>query len=322
MNDSTTQFARASRRPQEYELARFKHDERQISAASQLHRESFASLRLRPAKVPVQNDLVASVVTGTILAGAFNPWDRALYLSVKDDRPFLSRSNFVRPYEGFRQAMAQRIVSGGLYFFLQGLAQDTLQPAMQRHGYSAGDQAMAVGLSAGFANGIMLNQLATVKYYTWNKSGRNLSFLSACARMYQQAGIRPFLRGMMATGARDMVFGLTYEWIRSRYRDKLSTSALFVNMTAGAAATVVSGPLNYVRNMQYAASLKQPCPSTWAILSHLFGNARAQSTWMGTLQYLQFRLRIGWGSLRVAVGMSAGQALFDWSRTLMTVSNV
>ena len=36
-------------------------------------------------------------------AGLFNPWDRALYLSVKHSRPFLSGENFQRPYQGFWQ---------------------------------------------------------------------------------------------------------------------------------------------------------------------------------------------------------------------------
>eukprot|EP00045_Choanoeca_perplexa_P002971 m.27980 g.27980 ORF g.27980 m.27980 type:complete len:324 (-) comp11797_c0_seq1:50-1021(-) len=260
-------------------------------------------------------DLLASGATGAFLAGAFNPWDRALYLSVRDERPFLARQNFLHPYEGFSQAVAQRVVSGGLYFFLQGVSHDLVGAALQNQGYSREAQAIVVGVTAGFVNGMLLNHLATVKYYTWNTAGgSNLSFAQACREMYATRGYRPFMRGMMATGYRDMFFGLTYEWLRTRYRDRTPFSKLTINLMAGACATVVSGPLNYARNMQYATSLKQPCPSTWRVIADLFTNARNQPSWRAKLHYLQFRLRVGWGSLRVAVGMSAGQALFDWTR--------
>ena len=40
----------------------------------------------------------------------------ALYLSVRDRRPFLHRQNWVDPYQGFLQTIVHRAVSGGLYF--------------------------------------------------------------------------------------------------------------------------------------------------------------------------------------------------------------
>ncbi|EWM23565.1 hypothetical protein Naga_101424g1 [Nannochloropsis gaditana] len=43
------------------------------------------------------------LIGGVTQAGLFNPWDRALYLSVKYSRPFLSVANFQRPYQGFWQ---------------------------------------------------------------------------------------------------------------------------------------------------------------------------------------------------------------------------
>ena len=52
--------------------------------------------------------------------------DRALYVSVRDQQPFLRLANFHRPYQGFDQAMVQRTVSAGLYFALQGTFEATL----------------------------------------------------------------------------------------------------------------------------------------------------------------------------------------------------
>ena len=116
-----------------------------------------------------------------------------------------------------------------------------------------------------------------------------------------------------------MVFGVTYEWIRTKYHDRFSGSTLGVNVLAGAFATVVSGPLNYARNMQYAAPMSSSSPSTLAAVDKLFRTAWKQPTWPAAAGYLQHRLRIGWGSARVAVGMAVGQALFDWTRSFSRV---
>lgn len=59
------------------------------------------------------------MITGVFVAGLFNPYDRALYLSVKERRPFRSRQNFVNPYRGFLQTVGIRAFSGGLWFPLE-----------------------------------------------------------------------------------------------------------------------------------------------------------------------------------------------------------
>ena len=59
------------------------------------------------------------ITAGVIQAGLFNPWDRALYLSIKNDVPFLSYQNFQNPYTGFLQSVGHRALSGGLYYPLE-----------------------------------------------------------------------------------------------------------------------------------------------------------------------------------------------------------
>lgn len=48
------------------------------------------------------------VFSGFVQASMFNPWDRALYLSVKNNRKFLDKQNFVNPFAGVFQTLAQR----------------------------------------------------------------------------------------------------------------------------------------------------------------------------------------------------------------------
>jgi hypothetical protein len=64
--------------------------------------------------------VACGLASGAILAGVFNPYDRALYLSVQHKRAFLCPANFANPYQGFAQSIVLRMVSSGLYFPLEG----------------------------------------------------------------------------------------------------------------------------------------------------------------------------------------------------------
>ncbi len=118
---------------------------------------------------------------GSIQSALFNPWDRALYLSVKEKRPFLNRLNFHNPWQGWMQSSVQRMISGGLYFSLQGLIVDALHVDQPMSVYTA----FGVGVIAGSLNGeaptwskqslssftlrtgMLLNPLAAIKYHLW-----------------------------------------------------------------------------------------------------------------------------------------------------------
>jgi hypothetical protein len=67
------------------------------------------------------SSFICGIAAGVIQAGIFNPYDRALYLSVKDHRPFLRIENWKSPYSGFFQSIGSRALSGGLYFPLEHL---------------------------------------------------------------------------------------------------------------------------------------------------------------------------------------------------------
>lgn len=59
------------------------------------------------------------LISGLIQAIVFNPWDRALYLSVKESRSFININNFKQPFTGLLQSIFQRAISAGLYFPLE-----------------------------------------------------------------------------------------------------------------------------------------------------------------------------------------------------------
>lgn len=112
------------------------------------------------------------MASGLIQAFVFNPWDRALYLSVKMERPFLHKENFRAPMNGVTQTVIQRAISAGLYFPLEEIFSDLLrssQPETNRD-VTAWTSFLA-GTLAGTVNGIVMNPFSRIKVsleiYSW-----------------------------------------------------------------------------------------------------------------------------------------------------------
>lgn len=68
---------------------------------------------------PKSLELCGGISIGMFVALLLNPWDRALYCSVTNVRPFIDWRNFSRPFEGVGQSLFQRSISHGLYFPLE-----------------------------------------------------------------------------------------------------------------------------------------------------------------------------------------------------------
>jgi hypothetical protein len=128
------------------------------------------------------------------------------------------------------------------------------------------------------------------------------------------------------SGLRDTIFGLTYEVLRTSLRKhtfslgarEYKPSQFSSNIAAGLAATIVSGPLNYARNMQYATKAHKVPPSIASSIVQLVSEASAQAGLRERLVLLQQRLGVGWGSARVALGMASGQLLFETVRGFLS----
>jgi hypothetical protein len=78
---------------------------------------------------------------------------------------------------------------------------------------------------------------------------------------------------------------------------------------AAALATILSGPFNFARNIQYASRGEQRPLTTTAILQNLVHETRHHAQ---PGRFLQNRLQLGWGTARVAFGISLGHGIYDW----------
>jgi hypothetical protein len=214
--------------------------------------------------------------------------------------------NWKEPYRGIGQTLLQRTVSTGLYFPLEDACT------------AAFGNSLLGGQAAGILNAMVLNPLALIKYQTWG-ADESRSLLRQARRMYRDRGIKIFLRGTTATAARDGVFGGCFAIRRclTEEQDTDGITSFAISVGCAVIGTVVSSPFNYIRNMAYAAETNTPLESLAAkqtfwrhVLDGLAKEARDQSTFVKRLKHLGQRLRLGWGTTRVAVGMAITDRLY------------
>jgi hypothetical protein len=125
----------------------------------------------------------------------------------------------------------------------------------------------------------------------------------------------------MATVHRDLVFGGVFSLLRHQLprlspdyqrktRSKKGTDFVS-NLIAGMMATILSSPLNYVRNIHYSTSPSDIPQSTMVVLKDLWKESQKEGSAYRSFRFLQQRLRIGWGTARVGCGMAVGSKLYE-----------
>ncbi len=250
-------------------------------------------------------NFVAGIVAGSVIAGFFSPWDRALYISVRDRIPFFDKTCWRNPYQGFLNGMLQRTLSSGLYFPLYDFY---LRPVSKFLPLSDNLVPIVSGNFAGITSGILLNSLCVIKYGNW---GSEISTGETAKMLIRKNGLKTFLNGTGTTMCRDAVFGSLFAGIRYNMTNENSTriERMYASVIAGGAGTIFSSPFNYARNMKYAAGASGlPSPSILKIFSDLKTDVMNESR---PLSSLQGRLRVGWGTTRVAIGMAVGFELYE-----------
>lgn len=243
-------------------------------------------------------------LSGGIVTGVLNPYDRALFLSLMHKRPFIHKQNFKNPYHGISQTLIQRSLSTGLYFPLEDYFLRKTESHFSREQNNL--RLLIAGNLAGVLNGLVLNPLSYIKYQCWGRN--NYSFFSQASLMYKNAGPFVFLRGTLATCLRDGLFGATYSYTRNINEKEKGFKR---DVLAAALGTIISSPLNYFRNIQFHKNTLKTCPTMRNIFQRLCYEIRQEKSIIEKLKVIQHRLRIGWGTLRVAIGMGFGSKLYS-----------
>lgn len=269
------------------------------------------------------------ICAGTICAGIFHPIDRAYYLSMKENRPFLTKINFIHPWHGLNQTLLHRSIIGSSYYIVQAKMNDFITSNVPANDLG---QRSVVGLSAGASYSLMTNTAAMIKAHTWPDSSR--TFITSFKDIISTQGWRTLARGQKASLSRDTVHGSTYEILRYELNKQSQThlsvevysqyqnSIHFINNCCAACiGTSLGSPFNYARTIQFATSPQETLPTVSAILKNFLTEARSYSTIGGQLLFFQKKLRIGIGTGRAALGMAVGQLIFDEAREILNESN-
>ena len=278
--------------------------------------------------------MTAGTFAGVLTAGIFNPVDRALYLSVIRCRPFLSRRNWSNPFHGAANALLHRTISGGLYFAVYDILKEPVGTHIDRLGFAGSEKgsifkSFITGNLAGFFNGVVLNPIAAVKYAAWG-SDTSSGLGRYAISLWRKGRHKPFIAGVRPTICRDMIFGGGYSSLRFVLANNLKDVAqltsfasstqkmraenlipLISQFLAAAFATSISSPLNYWRNVQFNTVPGQEAITFKQCMKDLVNEIRVIPDYGGKVRHLGIKFRIGWGTLRVGLGMALGQQLFD-----------
>eukprot|EP01041_Mallomonas_annulata_P003939 gene3939-7874_t len=283
-------------------------------------------LDFRTKKIPNIYLFSCGLASGVAQAAIFNPWDRALYLSVKKTRNFLDPRNFTRPFEGLMQTISQRAMSAGLYFPLENIFMAELQNRFGKDPKNRPWINVLAGNLAGATNGLLMNPFSSIKYHSWG-SDRYYSFYSTAAYMFKKGGLKTFFFGTSATVSRDLIFGGVFAFLRHEFRflcaeADIHINSFFLDVTAGCLATIASSPLNYVRNINYSTPPDQPHITTIKVLTDLFKAADMYDSVWNRMKFIQERLKIGWGTGRVGCGMAFGSLIYSFCVNKLSELNI
>lgn len=276
-------------------------------------------------KSTISTDVISGMASGAIYSLLFNPWDRALYLSMKHNRSFLKRDNFAQPYQGAIQAMTNRMFFGSIYYIAQGQMRSSLAPYLHDVlGFEWPLVHSVTGFSAGVINGFLTNAPSLIKAHTWgNNKG---TFQSSIVEMYQSGGMGAFSRGLLANVLTDSIRGSSYELFRHVLRNKVTEYRkerdeqsryidFFCDATAAFAGTVLAAPMNYARIQKYSVPPSVKAPTITGSLKSVWAESKEYNNSISKkLGFFQSRFCIKVSTLRAAAGMAVGQMIVNEMR--------
>ena len=284
---------------------------RQFTQSTTIHNVQHAPLE---APSVDKESVLCGLAAGVVQASLFSPYDRALYLSMTNRTPFLSVENFRNPFSGLSQSIGGRALSSGLYFPLEQFFFRKFHQEENHSNSNHSGRNFAAGTAAGAVNAMILNPLSAIRYKTWSRITYNRGMVQEAMNMLQQGGIGVLYKGLASTLLRDVTFGGCYTFMRLQAQwvyDLPPEYQWMANLFAAALATIVSGPFNLVRNVQYSTKSSEISPTSYEVISELMNETRQIESTPQQLRYLSQRLRIGWGTARVATGMAFGHWVYD-----------
>lgn len=261
---------------------------------------------------PLENEhtrrALAGVFTGLCTTFTFTPYDKALYVSIKNKTSFFSAENWRHPFKGITNILAYRVLNNGVYYHLMDEFKDMTSGITK----SKVKNDIIAGTALGITSSLMFNPLAVIKYRTWGYTEGRPTFRSIMGKIRSGEGITGFYRGIKSTTLRDCVFSVFYaptqSIIKERYKDDPPMN--FISLLGlSVFCTIASSPVNYIRRMRFAAA---PLNPTWSeIIREFIRDYYQQLSLPDKMRFIITRFGIGWGTIRVGTSISMGQLIYN-----------
>ena len=225
-------------------------------------------------------DFYISIVVGITQAIIYNPVDKAIYNSIINNRKLFTIDNWRHPFVGVSNGIYTRIISGGLYFYL-------LDYTKHLNIYHS-------ALIVSMTTSLIINPLNVVKYKSYIN---NTSTYNTFINIYKKNGFKFCKIGIEALIIRDFVFNIIY------LKCKNNNNNLIHNCAAICAASIISSPLHYARNMKYHSN-----DGYLNIYKDLFVGLKSTNK---KIAYTIKQFAIGHGTIRTILGVYTGQVMYS-----------
>lgn len=234
-------------------------------------------------------DFYISIIVGIFQAIIFNPLDKAIYNSIIYNNSLISRKNWIKPFAGTTNGIYTRIISGGLYFYLLDYTKhlDMYQSA----------------LTVSLTTSIILNPFNVIKFKSYTDNITTYKSLISCYKLH---GLKFCRIGIESLIVRDFIFNCIY------LKYKKNNNDLIHNCSIICAASVISSPFHYLRNMKYYNN-----DSYYNIFKKLLLDVNNNNQKIKA--YFVFKqFGIGYGTARTVAGVYSGQFMYSTIKELLT----
>jgi hypothetical protein len=231
-------------------------------------------------------DFFISIAVGVSQAFIFNPIDKAIYNSVINDQKLFIMENWKNPFVGASNGIYTRIISGGIYFYLLD--------------YTKNMGLYESSFAVSFTTSLIINPFNVVKFHSYIENKNTYNSLLSC---YKKYGLKFGNIGIESLILRDFIFNVVY------LKYKKDNEYLFHNCCIICAASIISSPIHYIRNMKYYNN-----DSYFNICKNLVKDIKKTNH---KFTYAIKQFAIGYGTIRTIAGVYIGQLMYSTLKELV-----
>ncbi|AYV75134.1 MAG: hypothetical protein Terrestrivirus1_8 [Terrestrivirus sp.] len=239
----------------------------------------------------IHKKFISGLGAGVINTVLFNPVDKAIYLMIRDNKSLFDSSVWKNPYRGVSQAFYGRVMGYGIYFTLFDVYRENFNMSV-----------LASSIGTGCTTAVLTSPINVIKMFNWNQDTNNKKLRILGMEMYKKYGYSVFFKGLECTMLRDSLFSSIFYGLSTKYNEEKN---MVKDICFGTIGTIVASPINYARNEKYFNFDKKI--TVIDVTKELFTDIKN-----GNIKNLIFhKLNIGWGTLRVGVGMALSKQIYE-----------